>query len=351
MSLHTRFLAAIVAAGTSLSLIAGCASQATLADVPTSPPPGAAAVTTSGEAAADATPTADMSTGTSPAAEGSTADAFPVTVTADNGDVTVAAKPVAIVSLSPTATEMLYAIGAGSQVVAVDLNANYPDDLPAERFDAYQLNVEALTAANPDLVISAYLSEDQLAQFAKLDIPVAWENAAATVDDTYRQIMDLGALTGHVTEATDVVARMKKDIATIVSNTPHFDPPATYYYELDDTYYSVTSSTFVGSVLGMLGITSIADKADGAAAAGGYPQLSAEFIVDANPDYVFLSNTKRGSVDAAVVAARPGWSTMDAVTGHRVIALDDDLAARWGPRIVDLLRSVADAVEAHPAQR
>lgn len=355
-SRRKRLVALVAAAALGMTTLAACGSSAD----PATDSPASDTATSSWETTAETTPavtsapadTSSEQAEPTDAGDGESADgtSYPVTITADNGEVTLDAQPNRIVSLSPTTTEMLYAIGAGEQVVAVEMNSNYPEDLPDERFDAYQISVEAISAIDPDLVISSFVSEDQLAQFAKLDIPVVWHNAATIIEDTYRQITDLGALTGHVDEASDLVSRMQESIAKITSDAPVFDPPATYFYELDDTLYSVTSSTFMGSVLGLLGMQSIADSAEGAAESGGYPQLSAEFIVDANPDYIFLSDAQFG-VSTDDVAARPGWSTMDAVMGDRVIPLDGDLASRWGPRIVDLLSAIVDAVEAHPAQR
>ena len=111
--------------------------------------------------------------------------------------------------------------------------------------------------------------------------------------------------------------------------------------------YSVTSDTFAGHLLGLLGMKSIADAAKGAAAAGGYPQLSAEYILRANPGYILLADTICCHQDAATVAARPGWSGLTAVKQGHIIQLNDDIASRWGPRIVDLLRTVATALAKH----
>ncbi len=307
----------------------------------------------------DDTPTTDDAADPSAATGGDsgTADApaeptYPVTVTTSGGELTISAQPTAIVSLSPTATEMLYAIGAGDQVVAVDKNSNYPEQgLPANTVDGYEVNVEAISQFHPDLVISSYLSDEQIAQFGKLSIPVLMQPAVADLDGTYEQIEQLGTITGHASSADDVVTTMKDEIADIVAQAPTFAPEATYYYELDQTYYSQTSETFLGSLMGMLHLDNIADAADGAAEAGGYPQLSAEFILKSDPDYIFLSDVKCCDQSAATVAARPGWSTLQAVKGDRVVELDDDIASRWGPRVVDLLRTVVTALTEHPAQR
>ena len=262
------------------------------------------------------------------------------------GSVTLDERPERIVSLSPTATEMLFAIGAGPQVTAVDDQSNYPANAPKTDLSGYKPNAEAIAAKNPDLVVLSDDIDKIVAQLGALKIPVYQTPAAATLDDSYRQITDLGSLTGHPTEATSVVETMRSDIAKIVSETPKRDEPLTYYYELDPTYYSVTSKTFIGSLFGQLGLKNIADAADKQGT--GYPQLNAEAIIKANPDLIFLADTKCCQQSADAVAKRPGWDTITAVKSGGVVALDDDIASRWGPRVVDLLRAAADAVAKAP---
>jgi iron complex transport system substrate-binding protein len=196
-------------------------------------------------------------------------------------------------------------------------------------------------------VVVSGLAAKQTAQLKALHITVMDEPAASDIQGTYTQLAQLGQATGHADAAATEVAKLKTDIAAIVKDKPAAG--AKYYYELDQTYYSVTSTTFIGRVLGLLGLTSIADAAKGAAASGGYPQLTSEFIVKANPAYVFLADTKCCKQTAASVAKRPGWTALGAVTGHRIVALDDDIASRWGPRIVDLLATVSQAIKQHPA--
>ncbi len=116
----------------------------------------------------------------------------------------------------------------------------------------------------------------------------------------------------------------------------------TYYHELDQTLYSVTSRTFIGSVYSLLALTNIADKAQGGG--GDYPKLSAEYVLSADPDLIFLADTKCCQQSAATVAKRPGWSAVTAVRTGNVVALDDDIASRWGPRVVDFLRTVSERV-------
>jgi iron complex transport system substrate-binding protein len=266
---------------------------------------------------------------------------FPISVKAANGEVRIGKRPDRIVSLSPTATEMLFAIGAGDQVVAVDDNSNYPPQAPMTELSGYQPNVEAVAKYSPDLVV---ISDDLgiVKSLGKLSIPVMLEPAAKDLDDTYAQIEQLGAATGHVADAVHLVASMKSEIQHLVASAPDFDHPLIYYHELDQTYYTATSSTFIGQIYGLLGLRNIADEAKGAAS--GYPQLSAEYIIKADPDVIFLADTKCCGQSAATVAKRPGWDQIAAVKDGAVVSLDDDVASRWGPRVVDLLLVVEQAL-------
>jgi iron complex transport system substrate-binding protein len=283
--------------------------------------------------------------GASAAGAGSaTAAGFPVTVTTAGGKVHLTSRPDTIVSLSPTATEMLYAIGAGSQVKAVDSDSDYPANAPMTKLSAYQPNAEAIAAYKPDLVIISNDIGGITAKLTALSIPVLDLAAATNVSGVYGEFTQLGAATGHVAQATAEDQKLRADISQIVASEPHHAASLTYYYELGvDPYYSVTDSTFIGSLLSLLGMKSIADTATGAAAAGGYPSLSAEFILKANPDYIILSDTGStgGGQSAATVSARPGWSLLTAVKSKHIILVNADIASRWGPRIVQLLQAVA----------
>ncbi|MDQ3963015.1 MAG: ABC transporter substrate-binding protein [Actinomycetota bacterium] len=267
---------------------------------------------------------------------------FPVTIDAANGDVTIEEQPDAIVSISPTATEMLFAIGAGDQVVAVDDQSNYPPEAPVTDLSGFEPNIEAIATYEPDLVVFSFDPGRLEKGLRALGIPALMQSAAVTLDDTYDQIEQLGAATGRSAEADDVVAGMETEIEAIVDGVPDLADEPTYYYELDDTYFTATSETYVGTLLERLGLTNIADPAD--KEGSGYPQLSPEYIVKADPDLIFLADTKCCGQSDETIAKRPGWNGISAVEEGHVIELDDDLASRWGPRIVELLRTAADAV-------
>lgn len=264
---------------------------------------------------------------------------YPVTV----GDLTLNAQPVRIVSLAPSATEMLYAIGAGSQVVAVDEYSNYPQEAVAlgTTLSGFQPNVEAISGYTPDLVIVSYDPGGFVDQLKSLGIPVYIGAAASGLDDVYEQIEQLGVLTGNTAQAVQVSSQLQADIEAAVADVTMPDSPLSYYYELDNTYYSATSNTFIGQVFALFGLQNIADTAEGGS---DYPQLSAEAIVSSNPDLIFLAHTKRSNESAKTVSARAGWSGLKAVTAGNVIELDDDIASRWGPRIVELVQAVGTAI-------
>jgi iron complex transport system substrate-binding protein len=267
---------------------------------------------------------------------------FPVTIEAANGEVTVGARPGRIVSLAPTATEMLFAIGAGEQVIAVDEFSNYPEEAPTTDLSGYEPNVEAVAAFDPDLVVVSDDFNDIVSALAAIDVPVVHHPAAATLDDSYNQIEQLGAVTGNIDGAASVVVSMQSEIDRLVTSMPELDEPLSYYHELDGSLFSVTSETFIGELYSLVGLENIADDAEGAETL--YPQLSAEHIIDADPDLIFLADTKCCGESPETVAARPGWGELTAVTEGSVVPLDDDIASRWGPRVVDLLQTIVAAV-------
>ncbi|MEV5409320.1 ABC transporter substrate-binding protein [Thermopolyspora sp. NPDC052614] len=276
-----------------------------------------------------------------PAATASASGAFPVTVQAGNGAVTIAARPERIVSLSATATETLFAIGAGPQVVAVDERSNFPAEAPKTSLSGFKPNVEAIVEQRPDLVVITNDVGGIVAELGKVKVPVLVEPSAADFDDAYDQIADLGAATGNADKAREVADGMKRELDRLAAEAPK-NKKLSFYHEVDTTPYSVTSSTFIGRVYGLFGLVNIADEAPDAS--GGYPKLSTEFIAKADPDLIFLATAKCCGQNRDTLAKRPGWSGLSAIKNDRVIGLDDDIASRWGPRVVDFAKTVGGAV-------
>jgi iron complex transport system substrate-binding protein len=283
--------------------------------------------------------TGDTSTGDTDTTVGADDADFPVTVTDDEGEVVIEAQPVRIVSLSPSLTEILFAIGAGDQVVAVDDFSNYPPEAPITDLSGYEPNVEAIAGYEPDLVVLG-TPGDVPASLESLGITAVVLDTAVDLDDAYEDFTVLGQATGHADDAAAVVAQMQDDIDAILAEVPEREAPLRYYHELDSGFFTVTGDTFIGQLYAMVGLESIADQTGDTT---GYPQLSEELIVDADPQVIFLACTKYCAETAESVSARPGWDAITAVSNGDVVELDDDVASRWGPRVVDLLQIIVDA--------
>lgn len=287
--------------------------------------------------------TSDSSDGEAPGEGAEDGDAFPVTVDSAGTELTIESKPEAIVSMSPTMTEILFAIGAGDEVIAADSYSNYPPDVPMTELSSFEPNVEAIIEFEPDLVVLSDDRNDVVSGLDTVGIPALVVPAAATLDETYAAIEIVGAATGHVGDAAEVVSQMQTDIDELAAEVAEREQAPTFYHELDNTLYSVTSETFIGEIYTLAGLENVADAADPDGELGGYPQLSAEFLVDADPDFIFLADTKCCSESLETVGQRAGFAELSAVTEGRVVELDDDIASRWGPRVVDFLRTIIDA--------
>ena len=278
---------------------------------------------------------------TTTVAEEAVSVSFPVTVEGDNGRVEIAAEPARIVSLSATATESLFAIGAGDQVIAVDDQSSFPPEAPVTDLSGFQPNIEAIAGYEPDLVIAAYDPGGLVNGLERLGIPVLLQDAAPDLDAAYAQIETLGEVTGRVEEAAAVAEDMEAEIERLVASAEGA-AGLSVYHELGPDFFSATSGTFIGSIYERLGLDNIADDAD--RAGSDYPQLSAEHIVSSNPDLIVLADTKCCGQTAETVAKRAGWGRIDAVAEGNLVEADDDITSRWGPRTVDFVRVVVEAL-------
>lgn len=272
------------------------------------------------------------------------ADGFPVTVTAGNGDVTIADRPERIVSISTVATETLFAIGAGDRVVAVDSLSNHPPEAPVTDLSGFTPSVEAIAEFEPDLVFLSFDPGDIVAGLDALGITTILHGTALSLDDAYAQIEQTGAATGQLAEAAALVADMQGRIDAAVASVEPFETPPTIFHEVSFDLFSSTSATFIGQLYALFGVENIADPAD--EEGFGFPQLSAEYILEADPDMIFLGDVLYGE-SAETVGARPGWDALTAVSTGQIIELDTDIASRWGPRIPDLVEAMAAALNAY----
>jgi iron complex transport system substrate-binding protein len=253
------------------------------------------------------------------------------------------ATPKRIVSLSPTATESLFAIGAGSQVIAVDDQSDYPKNAPRTSLSGFTPNVEAIAGYKPDLVVVGFDPNGLSKTLRGLGIRVLVQDAATNLAGAYAQILALGRITGHLPQATTLVASMKTRIAALLEKATPRARGLKVFHEVGPDLYSATSDTFIGRVYALFGLKNIADAAD-TTGSGGYPKLSAEYVVSQSPDIVVLGDINCCAQTAKTVAARPGWSHVAAVQTGTIVRIDDSIASRWGPRIVNFVRAIAGAL-------
>ncbi|MGI9613332.1 MAG: helical backbone metal receptor [Acidimicrobiales bacterium] len=268
------------------------------------------------------------------------ADDFPVTIESDGGTWTLEAAPQRVVSLSPTATEILFAIGAGDQVIAADAFSNYPAEAPTTDLSGFDPNVEAVVGYEPDLVVIANDANELVASLTELDIPVLVSAAPADLEQGYDEMAALGLATGHVDETAEAVASLRSEMEAAFATTPEVS--ARIYHELDETFFSASSNSFIGAVYAEMGAENIADEAD--TDGGGFPQLTEEYIVEADPQVIVITDQVNYTADD--VAARPGWEQIAAVDAGNVVVVEADIASRWGPRLPQFVSAVADALTA-----
>jgi len=265
---------------------------------------------------------------------------YPLTIKFGGYTTKIAKKPTKIISLSPSATEIFYAVGAGSQILAVDNLSNYPANTPMSEISAFEPNVEAILAKKPDLVLlsidSAKAPQIRNA-LVKLGIPVLMEKAPATLNDVYSENTALGKVTDHADGATKLNASMASSIKDVLAKARK-SSKIRIFHEIDDNYYSVTSNTFIGKVYKDFGAANIADAASGADNSG-YPQLSAEYLLKSDPQVIFLADAQYG-VGADSVSKRAGWSQISAVKTKKIVELPADIPSRWGPRLVDFYKLI-----------
>jgi iron complex transport system substrate-binding protein len=269
---------------------------------------------------------------------------YPLTVKFGGYTTKIAKKPTKIVSLSPSATEILYAVGAGSQILAVDNLSNYPANAPTSEISAFEPNVEAILAKKPDLVLLS-IDSTKAPQIrnalVKLGIPVLMEKAPATLQDVYAENTLLARVTDRQAAAVKLNASMAKSIKDVLAKAKK-SSKIRIFHELDDTYYSATSNTFIGKVYKSFGVVNIADAASGADSSG-YPQLSAEYLLKSDPQVIFLADAQYG-VTAESVSKRAGWSQVSAVKNKKIVELPADIPSRWGPRLVDFYKLIGNSL-------
>ena len=256
--------------------------------------------------------------------------------------------PKSILTLSPAAAEILYAIGAGDQIAAVSEFTDYPAEAAQKPvvggFDGKTLSIETILSFEPDLV---YLSEGMHNFLIEpLDsYGIKWYISNPTsVAAIEKEIMDMGELTGHQDEAAQVVAQMAEKLSKAYSPAPAnaddeveaLDTSVKVYYEVwYAPFMSVGESSFINDVIKNAGGTNIfADLTDA------YPMVSEETIIARAPDVILIPMSNGVSIED--VKARAGWDTIPAVANDKIYIIDDNIYSRPAPRIADVILDLSE---------
>jgi len=272
-----------------------------------------------------------------PTAVAAAAVQHPLTLTDGKGrSVTLPAAPQRIASLSPAATEILFAIGAGDQVAAVDKFSDFPSEAQAlPQLDAFQPSVEAIAGAQPDLVLVFFDPGNLVDGLARAGVTVFFLETPTSVDGVLEQIRLLGEATGHLQQAEELVGEMQGRISVIEERLVDVQQGPRLFHEVDNQLYTAGPNSFAGELYTILKAQNIA-----AGATEAYPQLSQEAIIQQDPEVIILADVVAGE-SADTVKARPGWGSISAVKNDRIYGIDPDIVSRPGPRLVDALETLA----------
>ena len=263
-----------------------------------------------------------------------------ITVTDSRGMAVVFNEaPQRIVSLSPAHTEILYALGLGDRVVGTDSFSDFPLEATEKPRvgNAFTLNLEALAALEPDLVYTTF--EGPVADVERLDIKVMYLFAADDLQGVLDNIVLLGRITDREARARALVADMEGRIDAVAGRLASVEEGPRLFYELDPALFTVGPGSFIGNMLELLKVQNVAEGADSP-----YPQLSAEVIVERDPEVIVLGDSREylsTGITVGEVEARPGWSGITAVVEGQVYSFDDSLVSRPGPRIADGIEQLA----------
>jgi iron complex transport system substrate-binding protein len=263
------------------------------------------------------------------------ASAFPVGEKDGTGaTVTFDTPPSRIVSLSAAHVEVLYAIGAGGQLLAGDKFSDCPKAADAlEHVDSFTPSVEAIAALKPDLVVLAFPNADLQQSLNNVGIKSVLLSIPESVDGTLDQIRQVGRISGHTDEAEAYADGMDQRIDEIKKSVAGKEAPSVYH-EVDNTFFTAGPGSFVDDLYKILAAKNIAESTGEP-----FPQLTQEAIIQAAPEVIILADEDAGE-NAQTVAARPGWDSVPAVKNQRIYTVDPDIVSRPGPRLIEALETL-----------
>lgn len=262
--------------------------------------------------------------------------------------VTLAAIPQRIVSLAPSATEILFAVGAGEQVIGRDSFSNYPEEavnLADIGGSMGSYSYETITSLNPDLVIAAEINTpEQVKALEDLGLSVYYIANPTSLEELYLILETAGTLTGNEQTASDLVDSLKARVEAVVEKTSYLAYKPVVFYELDGSEpakpWTAGPGTFIDLLIDLAGGSNV-----GHVLSGAWAQISAEELLVQNPEIILLGDAAYG-MTAEQVAARAGWENLRAVQEGKIYAFNDDLVSRPGPRLVDALEELSKLL--HP---
>ena len=277
---------------------------------------------------------------------GSTSEgATPITLIDDLGRTVVLAVPAQrVVSLAPANTEILFAVGAGAQMVGRDETSDFPAAaLALPTIGGYSgFSLESIVALHPDLVLAqggGFNSPELVASLEELGLTVFSLPNPTTLEGMFNNLETVAALTGHVNEVPTLLASLRARVSAVDEKILPLSYAPTVYYELDATEpskpYTAGPGTFVDLLISRAGGVNI-----GSALEGQWAQISLEQLVVANPAMIILGDAAYGETPEKV-SQRPGWETLTAIRTGQVFPIDDNLVSRPGPRLVDGLEALA----------
>jgi iron complex transport system substrate-binding protein len=263
--------------------------------------------------------------------------------------VNLAAPAQRVVSLAPSNTEILYALGAGDQTVGRDEFSDFPTaalDLPAIGGSFGGYNAEAILALEPDLVLAAEINTlEQVEELAGLGLAVFWLANPTTLEELYANLEVVAELTGRQVEAEALIEEFQERIAAVDEVIAAAEASPLVFYEIDgsdpNAPWTAGPGTFIDALIARAGGVNV-----GAVMEDSYAQLSIEELVAQNPQIILLGDAAFG-VTPESVATRSGWENIAAVEEGNVFPFDDNLVSRPGPRLVDGLEALAALL--HPA--